>query len=280
MPDPPADWIAAGALVSEIWTPSSFSRDALAKMFSHPIHVTPHFIPAELPRQRDAAQPFTVLTMADSRSSFARKNPLAAIAAFRQAFGTDSRARLLVKLNGRPEEMAGLAAAIGNSPNIEIVSGLLDDAGLDRLYRSADVLLSLHRAEGFGLPMAEAMARGIPVVGTGWSGNLEFMDARNSALVPYQLVQVNDSAGIYSGSHWAEPDVAAAATALRRLADDRAHYDAIAAAAYASMAMAEPRLAPGAAPAAAPALAGGMPGSLPESLLPPMMAAAVPALSA
>ena len=74
--------------------------------------------------------------------------------------------------------------------------------------------------------------QGLPVVATGWSGNLEFMDASNSILVPYELVPVADGAGVYgAGSHWAEPRIEAAAQALRRLADDPAYRAAMAAAA-------------------------------------------------
>jgi glycosyltransferase involved in cell wall biosynthesis len=105
------------------------------------------------------------------------------------------------------------------------------------LYASADVLLSMHRAEGFGLPMAGAMAHGVPVVATGWSGNLEFMNESNSVLVPYRLVPVSDETvySRYTNSVWAEPDIDYAATALQRLTENRAYYDKIAAAAHAAV---------------------------------------------
>ena len=93
------------------------------------------------------------------------------------------------------------------------------EAALDALYRSADVLLSVHRAEGFGLPLREAMSRGIPVVATGWSGNLEFMDDANSLLVPCRLIPVSDASAVYgSAGTWADPDLETAALLLRRLA--------------------------------------------------------------
>ena len=191
-------------------------------------------------RRRSASAPFTVLAMADSRSSFERKNPAGAVNAFATAFGNTARARLILKLSGRDHEVEALAAALGDrlrASNIEVMRGYLDDAGLSDLYNRADVLLSLHRAEGFGLPMLEALARGIPVIATGWSGNVDFADEHNGIPVPYTLMPVRDAAGIYRGSKWAEPDCMAAAAGLRRLADDAALYNQLAAAAHASVAM-------------------------------------------
>jgi glycosyltransferase involved in cell wall biosynthesis len=236
LPDPPKDWYLNEGLVSEIWTPSGFAQASLARRFDLPIRIVPHFLSPRLRRQRSPQGPFTVLVMADSRSSFSRKNPAGAVAAFERAFGSAPSAKLVLKLNGRAEDIEELTRQVDRLPNVEVVRDYLDDAGLERLYRSADVMLSLHRAEGFGLPMLEAMSYGIPVVGTGWSGNLEFMDASNSVLVPYRLVRVFDQNGIYSGTAWAEPGIEAAADALKRLATDHDYYSRLAAAAHAKVA--------------------------------------------
>ena len=177
-------------------------RPVLASSVRRPIEVVPHHVPAQPARQRRNV-PFTVLAMADSRSSWSRKNPEGALRAFRAAFGSSPAARLVLKLGGRPEELHAFEASLGHlldGDNIEIVRGHLDDDALAALYRRADVLLSLHRAEGYGLPMNEAMAHGLPVVATGWSGNLDFMDATDSCLVPYDLVPVSDASAIYAGS--------------------------------------------------------------------------------
>lgn len=232
LPDPPPAWRPFGALVQEIWTPSRFSAESLRRMFPQPVRVVPHVVPPRPPRLRDPAAPFTVLTLADSRSSLSRKNPAGAIAAFRRAFGDAPAARLIVKLPpGDPP--AEVADALRGLPNARIVAGFLDEDALGRLFREADVLLSLHRAEGFGLPMLEAMAHGVPVVATGWSGNLDFMSDADSLLVPFRLVPVLDPAGIYRDSSWAEPDTEAAAAMLRALAEDADRHAALAAAAHA-----------------------------------------------
>jgi glycosyltransferase involved in cell wall biosynthesis len=90
------------------------------------------------------------------------------------------------------------------------------------LVASADTVLSLHRAEGFGLLLAEAMLHRIPVVATGWSGNLDFMTPDDSALIGYRLVPVDDPQGTYTvpNAQWADPDSAEAAAWLTRLRND------------------------------------------------------------
>ena len=243
LPDPPRAWAGCERSVGEIWTPSTFSRDSLTQLFQLPIAVVPHVVGLQAQRRRRPDGPFTVLTMADSRSSLSRKNPEGALRAFRAAFGMAPTVRLVLKLSGRPDEIDALEASLGHllgGGNIEIERGRLDEPALDALYRRTDVLLSLHRAEGFGLPLAEAMAHGVPVIATGWSGNLDFMGDGDSYPVPCRLTPVSDAAAIYGDSFWAEPDIDAAAKALRRLFKDAAYYASIAAAAHTRASIAQP----------------------------------------
>jgi glycosyltransferase involved in cell wall biosynthesis len=237
LPSPPRQWPDPKGLVSEIWTPSEFAHKSLALRFDVPISVVPHAVlPSHSRRQRAPEQPFTVLTMADSRSSLQRKNPAGAIRAFARAFGGTAKARLIVKLSGAASSNDILPGGVGGDCRVEVIDSYLDDSALAGLYRSADVLLSLHRAEGFGLPMLEAMAMGVPVVATGWSGNLDFMSSQNAMLVPAREVPVEDDAVYFRYGHavWAEPDEAAAAAALRRLYEDAGFYSTISEAAYAA----------------------------------------------
>ncbi len=121
----------------------------------------------------------------------------------------------------------GLGNVYGNTVdvaglNVVFVDEFLTRAQVYELQACCDVLLSLHRAEGFGLAPAEMMFMGKPVIATGWSGNMDFMTRENSALVDYKLVAVQDRQGVYtmSDQRWAEPDIEQAAVWLRKLAAD------------------------------------------------------------
>ena len=163
--------------------------------------------------------------MADSMSSFERKNPIAAIRAFRAAFGEDPSKRLIVKTRNlaRSEAaMDNLNAAIHGAENIEILDMSLSEKDQSALLKSCDVLVSLHRSEGFGLGLAETMALGKPVICTDWSGNMDFTNETSAALVRSSLIPCVDEYGIYgdTSAYWADPDHEDAVTQMRRLAED------------------------------------------------------------
>ena len=165
-----------------------------------------------------------VLNVFHLGSAFSRKNPLAAIAAFRKAFGDAPNRVLAIKLidNGAQWARRELDAAIAGAANIRLVEGMLPEADMAGLMAAADIVISLHRSEGFGLVPAQAMALGKPVIATAWSGNLDFMNKDNSALVSYSLVPVHDPEGAFQSDNqsWADANVDEAAEWLRRLAAD------------------------------------------------------------
>ena len=173
-----------------------------------------------------------VLVSFNLASSLERKNPLAAIAAFRAAFGDRKDRMLLLKVGNPdhfPRDFAVITAAAAAAPNIRIETRVLPAEDNAALLNACDIVLSLHRAEGLGLVPAEAMLCGKPVIATGWSGNMEFMDSESAALVGYRLVPVRDARHVYDvpGAMWAEPDVHEAVAQLRRLADDAAQRAAL-----------------------------------------------------
>ena len=179
-------------------------------------------------------------------SSFVRKNPLAAIAAFRAAFGDDPTRILVVKIGNPghfPEDFAAIRHVVAGAANIRLETRTLPVADNFALMACADIVLSLHRSEGFGLVLAEAMLLGIPVIATGWSGNLDFMDATSAVLVRPRMVPAVDPRGVYDvpGAMWAQPSLGEAMGALRRLADDGAERRALGARGHA---MATARLGP------------------------------------
>ncbi len=226
-----AEWRVGARFVHDVWAPSQFTADALARLgpsvrtVPPPLAVAPPR-PAPLDRAAFGLPADAVVTLVgfNLASSFVRKNPLGAVAAFRAAFG-DRRDRLLLLKVGNPShaprDMAILAAAIDGAPNIRVETRTMPPAEAHALTAAADIILSLHRSEGFGLVPAEAMLLGRPVIATGWSGNMTFMDQDCAALVGYRLVPARDRRGVYAiaGAEWAEPDLDQASASLRRLAD-------------------------------------------------------------
>lgn len=241
----PAAWKAGFRYVDEVWGCSRFVADAVraAAPPGFPVRVLHHSIrPPTAAADRAAfglpEDKVVVLTAFDVRSGFVRKNPLAAVRAFRRAAVSD-RALLLCKVvgvDGAPALMAELAAEIGEAGDVRLMTDWLTGAQMASLIASADIVLSLHRSEGFGLLPAQAMIAGKPVVATGWSANLDFMTPDNGVLVDYTLVAVADPQALYQGGRWAEPDVDDAARKLASLVADPAARGALGARAAAQTA--------------------------------------------
>ena len=229
----PASWRAGARFVHEVWTPSHFSAAALETLAPGRVRVVAHPVAASPPQpsaltRADFGLPdgaVVVLVSFSLASSFERKNPLAAIAAFRAAFGDRPDRILVLKVvhaGHAPADLARLRAAVAGAANIRLEDRLLPQADSHALTRCADIVLSLHRSEGFGLVPAEAMLLGRPVIATDWSGTTDFLDATCGVPVGYRLIPARDPRGVFEapGAVWAEADQAEAASALRRLADD------------------------------------------------------------
>jgi glycosyltransferase involved in cell wall biosynthesis len=254
LPTLPSDWRLGGHFVHEIWTPSRFTAAALETLLPGRVRVVPHAVaaappkPASLDRAAFGLPPNAVVVLVSFNlaSSFERKNPLGAIAAFRAAFGDRPDRLLLIKVGHPghfPSDFDRLRAAVAGVPNIRLDTTTLPRADSHALTRAADIVLSLHRSEGFGLVAAEAMLLGRPVVATAWSGNMDFMDDTSAALVGYRLIPARDPRGVFEadGAEWADPVPGDAVAQLRRLADDAQERQALGAR---GRAMAEARLGP------------------------------------
>jgi glycosyltransferase involved in cell wall biosynthesis len=154
-----------------------------------------------------------------------RKNPLGLIRAFKSAFDTGDDVRLVLKTSfGQryPDQMQELRAAAAGA-NITVIDVVYSPDEVLSLMEACDAYVSLHRSEGLGLTMAEAMLMGKPVIATHFSGNVDFMDESNSLLVPYELVKLGKPIPPYDANlEWAEPSVAHAAKQMRRVYDDQA----------------------------------------------------------
>ena len=228
----PREWIEAMDFIDAVLVPSTFCRRALQQHTDKPVIVVPHPLTIDgveiCDEGPDRCGLFRVVSVFNFGSSFERKNPVASIGAFRQAFGNDTSAELVLKVGDGdryPADRQKLVDAIGHSKNIRLVDEIWDEGRLTDFIQSADVYLSLHRSEGFGLTLAEAVIAGVPLVATGWSGNMDFCRPDLCFLVDSKLVPVRDAHPSFkelTNALWAEPSIEHAASQLRVVRSDGA----------------------------------------------------------
>jgi glycosyltransferase involved in cell wall biosynthesis len=219
---------------------SRFNYECYVRQLSGPVvryAPQPLYLDRAMPgdRRRWGLDPgsFVFVTSFDMASDVNRKNPCGAIEAFRQAFPTDDGVALVIKVNNSHLEeewkhhIDGLQRVAGGDSRVIVIDEAVPYAEVLSLYECCDAYISLHRAEGLGLCLLEAMAMGKPVIATAWSGNMEFMTDENSCLVGFSFVPVRGSTQeayrgehIPCGSRWAEPDVGHAARWMRRLVEN------------------------------------------------------------
>jgi glycosyltransferase involved in cell wall biosynthesis len=242
----PLFWRFACSLVDEVLVPSRFVAGAFGPKPPCPVRVVTHPVrpPIPAPINRDhfgiSENVFVCLVVFDMRSSMARKNPVGALKAFKAAFGDDPTAMLVVKVSGMEtasQQMEELVAALTPHKNVMLLQEIYTTEVVAALIQISDVLISLHRSEGLGLVIVEAMYLRVPVVATAYSGNMDFMNSANSAQVGYTLIPVCDPQGTYGGvgQVWADPDIAQAANWLQRLRSDSTLCSAITDRAYADV---------------------------------------------
>jgi glycosyltransferase involved in cell wall biosynthesis len=220
----PSELQSAFELVDEIWVASEFVQRAVAAETKKPVEVFP------VPLERQLVEPvdrgvlnlpngFLFFFTFDFMSVVERKNPLGLVRAFKEAFDVGEGAALVIKsINGERNlrTLGQLRAAAADHSDVHVLDGYLSADLNERLMASCDCYVSLHRSEGLGLTMAEAMAYGRPVIATAYAGNLTFMDDENSYLVPYELVPVGVGSEPYpADAVWAQPDIGRASELMR-----------------------------------------------------------------
>ena len=228
------DWLDGFNHVDEVWVASEFTRACLAEVSPVPIVTMPlPFVLPDVPALGRAhfgipeAATVFLLTF-DVSSQTERKNPLGAIRAFRRAALPRGAGTLVLKYTNAEYDRDAVRRFHEEAEGLDVVmlDGYLSRPELAALMSVSDCYLSLHRGEGFGMTMGEAMLLGKPVIATNYSGNVDFMTPENSYLVDYRIVPLTRDYGPYMrGFVWAEPDVAQAAQYIREVALDRSAAD-------------------------------------------------------
>jgi glycosyltransferase involved in cell wall biosynthesis len=230
----PGEWQRALRYMNAVFVPSEFTRKAIARHTSIPVVVVPHPVSEKSAalgmRQKFgiADDAFLVSTIFSAGSSINRKNPQAVLAAFR-AFARDhAKAHLLMKANGNPDRDDALRALIAQAHtigNVTVVTDLMPSSHVNGIIAASNAYISLHRSEGFGLTVAEAILAGTPVVSTNWSGTVDFCDPDAVWNTDFTLIPVVDSHPEFAGLRnavWADADPAHAARQLSAIAADPA----------------------------------------------------------
>ncbi len=226
----PERWAGSFDHLDEVWTASEFVAEALRPLAPIPVSTIRVPVAPGDPGDIDRAalgmpDGFCFLFVFDYRSVLQRKNPLGLIEAFKRAFEPGSGASLLLKSVGGdvcPEQVAEVAAAAADHPDIHLRDEVISAEEKNAMIANCDCYVSLHRSEGLGLTMAEAMYFGKPVIATGYSGNLDFMNEGNSYLVDYTLDTIGEGVEPYPPfARWAEPSCEHAAEQMRAVFEDQ-----------------------------------------------------------
>lgn len=231
----PEEWIPLINVLDEIWTPSEFVSEAIRKVTDKPVRTIPYLVAAPYEDKYDRKyfglpeDKFLYLMLFDSNSISERKNPKGVVQAFKEAFpNKDQEVGLVIKIgNAKEKELEELKKEL-EGYNTYFIDSRLSKVEVNSLVRDVDVYVSLHRAEGYGLVLAEAMLLGTPTIATNYSANIEFQNKENSCLVDYKLIKVGKDIYPYKKEYlWADPDITQASEYMKRLYLDKDFYNSI-----------------------------------------------------
>lgn len=226
----PIRYMPAFKLYDEVWTTTSFTKENLSKVspvpitkIRYPLSIDTTLIDKQARKRFGLGKDVCVfLFMFDFNGLAERKNPYSLLNAFRMAFDRKDKSLLVLNcINGRDDRPASAALKKQCSDlNVKIIEKQLSERDYFSLIAASDCYVSLHRAEGLGIPMAEAMYLERPTIATAYGGNMDFMNMNNSLLVRYDLVELERDYGPFEkGSVWAEADVEHAAELMRWVYD-------------------------------------------------------------
>jgi glycosyltransferase involved in cell wall biosynthesis len=232
----PEEFIRNTKYFDEIWAISSFVKDSISK--KSPIPTVCVNTPLVLDKSKLISNKekfgiknnnFTFLFIFDFLSVFKRKNPLGIIKAFKQVFEDNSNVSLIIKCINNKESPSDFKQLKNeSSENIHLMTDTISKDDLLSLIASCDCYVSLHRSEGFGLTIAEAMCAGKPVIATYYGGNTDFMSEKNSFPVKYNLIKVEENYGAYQkGNVWANPDLKQASELMKKVYENQEYAKSI-----------------------------------------------------
>jgi glycosyltransferase involved in cell wall biosynthesis len=217
---------------NELWASSDFIQECFSRVSPIPVIKMPLALAPELTLDSNFDRSyfrlhknrFVFLFVFDFDSGLDRKNPLGLIEAFKRGFSGNQDALLYLKSahgNHHAEAFASVRAAAHGQQNVIFTDTVYSRKEIDALIQLSDCYVSLHRSEGFGLPIAEAMRAAKPVIVTGYSGNMDFTTADNSFLVDYRLTRIEGEGPYPKGFVWADPDLEQAAEQMRYVFENR-----------------------------------------------------------
>lgn len=225
--DFPQQWDCILELVDEIWTPAEFVSRSIQKRTQKPVFTMPYGLlkpnVLENCNRKYFGLPENVclfLVSYDGYSCSERKNPMASVRAYCNAFSqSEACVGLVIKAtHASDEDLQAFQQMLKGYPNIYVLTDSFSKAEFNSLLQCIDVYVSLHRAEGFGLVMAEAMMLGTAVIATNWSANTEFMNDEVAWMVPADIIELDKDVFPYQkGTHWAQPDEKNAAKGMQEL---------------------------------------------------------------
>lgn len=211
----PNEWAKNHHFFHEIWTASAFCQDSISMKIPYPTILMPYPIVGKKVDKNTYQNihiddsKFNFLVMANMYSDIERKNVLQSLEAFQKAFPDETNISLIVKISNPDvdiEYMQKIIDTINGDNRIKLIDRFLSRDEVNILFQSVNTYVSLHRAEGFGLTLGEAMYHQIPLIATAYSGNMDFCNSFNCYLVDYDLVKVGEDRLRYrADDEWAQP---------------------------------------------------------------------------